>query len=78
MLADGHNVYAYDPVLKTKVRTILTNFVSIQYIAVNKKTKAVFVADYNALATGKKYSVYINYVSINSTNKSEPFLQWVY
>ena len=51
---------------------------SIQYIAVNKKTKAVFLADYNAFATGKKYSVYINYVSINQTNKSEPFLQWVY
>jgi hypothetical protein len=70
LVADGNNVYAWDPVLKTKTSVVLTSFVSIQYIAVDKKGKRVFVVDYNPASAGKKYSVFSNNVTINNKNKT--------
>lgn len=77
LVADANKVYVWDPVLNTKVSELLIDFVSIQSIAVDKKTKTVFVVDYNAKATGKKYSVYTNNVKIDSSNKTAPVLQYV-
>lgn len=75
MVADAHNVYSYDPVLKSNLRVALKDFVSIQQIAVNLKTKTVFVLDFNPTNIAAPFTVFSTLVSINATNKKDPFLQ---
>ena len=72
IFCDSSNIYAYDPVLRTKVRKIASNFTNIKYMAADSEKDYLFIVDYNEEET--RSIVYRFYIMTNFTDDSRPFI----